>query len=85
MKIALVQQRASQDREANRRLGRKAVDGLAEEPRPQGARKLTGREEIYRIGSGQYRVIYTVHDQDRLVLIVMVGARKDVYRRTRGQ
>ena len=62
---------------------RKAVDGLAEEPRPQGARKLTEREEISRIRIGQYRVIYAVHDRDRLVLVVKFGARKDVYRKTR--
>ena len=64
---------------------RKAVDGLAEEPRPQGARKLTGREEIYRMRIRPYRTIYKVHDRDRLVLVVKFGARKDVYRKPRGQ
>ena len=57
------------------------VSELAENPRPDGSRKLSGSERTYRIRSGDYRVVYTVED-DRLVIeVVRIGHRRDVYRR----
>ena len=56
------------------------IQGLAERPRPRGARKLQGYDDIYRIRVGQYRIVYEVFE-DRVVLIVFkVGHRKDIYR-----
>lgn len=52
---------------------------LAEDPRPQGAQKLSGRER-YRIRQGDYRIVYAVDDRERVVRVVKVGHRKDVYR-----
>ena len=48
-------------------------------PRPRGTKKLRGTNE-YRIRVGSYRVLYTVDDHHRIVEIVAVGDRKDVYR-----
>ncbi|UCF47513.1 MAG: type II toxin-antitoxin system RelE/ParE family toxin [Myxococcales bacterium] len=57
-----------------------AIQGLAERPRPRGARKLQGYDDIYRIRVGQYRIVYEVFE-DRVVLIVLkVGHRKDIYK-----
>lgn len=56
------------------------VEGLASDPYPVGATKLTGSEKSYRIRIGDYRVIYTVEDDILYVEIVRVGHRKDVYR-----
>lgn len=53
---------------------------LAGEPRPIGCEKLTGASGRYRIRVGQYRVIYSIADEDLLVLVVRVADRKDVYR-----
>jgi mRNA interferase RelE/StbE len=53
---------------------------LSENPRPHGSIKLTGRDE-YRIRVGDYRIIYTIHDDKLIILIIDVGNRKDVYRR----
>jgi mRNA interferase RelE/StbE len=50
------------------------------EPRPQGAEKLAGRQHLYRIRQGDYRVIYSVNEQDRVVDVIKVGHRRDVYR-----
>lgn len=62
------------------RLARK-ID-LAENPRPQSSKKLMGPDPpLYRIASGDYRVLYSVRDDDAAVLIVRVGDRKSVYRR----
>ena len=56
-----------------------AVKSLSEEPRPTGAKKLSGSEFTYRIRIGNYRVIYEIHDETILIEVVKVGHRKDVY------
>ena len=55
------------------------IQELAENPRPKGCEKLT-RQERYRLRQGSYRIVYAVDDDQRTVLIVKVGHRKDVYR-----
>jgi len=52
---------------------RNAVRSLAENPRPQGVRKIRGAEKAYRIRAGNYRVVYDVYDSDSLVLILQVA------------
>ena len=52
---------------------------LSEDPRPAGTKKLAGRE-AYRIRQGDYRIVYTVSDPDRIVEIARVARRSDVYR-----
>ena len=67
--------------------GKKTLDRLIEKmkelannPRPQGSEKLAGRLNLYRFRQGDYRVIYSVDDQSRLVDIIKIGHRRDVYR-----
>jgi mRNA interferase RelE/StbE len=55
------------------------IEALAENPRPSGCEKLTGRER-YRVRQGRYRIVYSVQDEVLTVWIVKVGHRKDVYR-----
>jgi mRNA interferase RelE/StbE len=55
------------------------IRGLANEPRPPGAEKLSG-DEKYRIRQGDYRIIYAVDDGEHTVTIVKIGHRRDVYR-----
>ena len=57
------------------------IDGLARQPRPPGVKKLSDEESLYRIRSGDYRIIYQVRDEVLLVLIVSVGHRREIYRR----
>ncbi|MFA5353713.1 MAG: type II toxin-antitoxin system RelE/ParE family toxin [Thermodesulfovibrionales bacterium] len=52
---------------------------LAENPRPPGSEKLTGQER-YRIRQGNYRVVYSIRDEEVTVWVVKVGHRKDIYR-----
>ncbi len=63
---------------------RKSVLSLADNPRPDGYKKLKGgsKEPVYRIRFGDYRVIYTVRDDVLLVLVIEVGHRKDIYKLT---
>jgi mRNA interferase RelE/StbE len=57
----------------------KAVNKLSDNPRPHGCEKLTGRNE-YRIRIGDYRVIYRVHDDALIVLVIKIAHRGKAYR-----
>ena len=52
---------------------------LEQEPRPIGAIKKQG-EDAYRIRVGDYRVIYSIEDTVKIVTVIKVGHRRDVYR-----
>ncbi len=56
------------------------MQALAEEPRPQGAEKLAGYADRYRVRQGRYRIIYLIDDGRREVTIFRIGHRKEVYR-----
>ena len=56
------------------------IRALADEPRPAGCEKLSGRHGRYRVRQGSYRVVYSISDEELLVTVVKVGHRKDVYR-----
>ena len=59
----------------------KVIDSLAEEPRPVGVKKLKGMDEdLFRIRLGDYRIIYSVEDEIKIVDIRRVGHRKDIFR-----
>jgi mRNA interferase RelE/StbE len=55
------------------------IQSLAIDPRPPGHEKLTGQER-YRIRQGQYRIIYSIQDNEFTVWVVKVGHRKDICR-----
>ena len=56
------------------------VAKLADEPLPRGSEKLTGSERIYRIRIGDYRVVYELRRDAKVVEIQRVRHRKGVYR-----
>ncbi|MEH2086470.1 type II toxin-antitoxin system RelE family toxin [Nostoc sp.] len=56
------------------------IDDLATEPRPNGVKKLKGKENAYRIKVGDYRVIYDIFDDLLVVNVVEVGHRKNIYK-----
>ena len=56
------------------------VDALADNPRPPGTTKLTGHGHRYRQRVGDYRIVYDVRDDLRLVSIALIRHRRDVYR-----
>ena len=57
------------------------IESLTTEPRPAQARRLTEHEHLYRLRSGDNRILYQIEDRRLLVLVVKIGHRKDVYRR----
>ena len=58
----------------------KTVDSLMENPRPFGAIKLKGEKGVYRIRVGDYRVIYSIDDNNYKIDVSVVRNRKDAYR-----
>ena len=57
-----------------------AVENLAKNPFPHGVEKLSGSEYAYRIRLGDYRIVYEVVTESKLIEIQRVRHRKDVYR-----
>ncbi|MDH3871861.1 MAG: type II toxin-antitoxin system RelE/ParE family toxin, partial [Gammaproteobacteria bacterium] len=55
------------------------IGQLAEDPRPPGSTKLSGYDR-YRIRQGSYRIVYSIEDNELVVVVVKVGHSKDVYR-----
>jgi mRNA interferase RelE/StbE len=57
----------------------KRIQSLADDPRPNGSLKLSGRER-YRVRQGRYRILNTIEDALLTVYAIKVGHRKNVYR-----
>jgi mRNA interferase RelE/StbE len=57
-----------------------AIQSLADEPYPKSSKKLSGRD-AWRIRIGNYRVIYEVDHGVLSILVVLIGHRKDIYRK----
>lgn len=55
------------------------IRALSVNPRPPGAEKLSTLER-YRVRQGDWRVVYEIDDADRVVTVVKVGHRREVYR-----
>jgi mRNA interferase RelE/StbE len=56
------------------------VELLAENPFPHGSEKLAGTEHTHRIRVGDYRVIYEVFAESKVLEVQRVRHRKDIYR-----
>jgi mRNA interferase RelE/StbE len=56
------------------------IEALALDARPSGCKKLVGSEHTYRIRVGDYRVVYDIHDDTLIVLVVRIRHRRDVCR-----
>ena len=56
------------------------MEALRTNPRPPGVVKLAGDDNLWRIRIGDYRVVYEIHDNRLIVLVLRVAHRKDVYR-----
>jgi mRNA interferase RelE/StbE len=55
------------------------ITALGSEPRPVGSQKLSTLER-YRIRQGDWRIVYEIEDQARLITVVKIGHRREVYR-----
>ncbi len=60
---------------------RERIAALVHDPLPPGAETIQGYEHYYRIRVGAYRIVYEVKTTVRIITIIRIGHRKDVYRR----
>ena len=58
----------------------RAVEILAGNPRPPGVVKMAGDDNLWRVHVGDFRIVYEIHDDVLLVLVLRIGHRGDVYR-----
>ena len=57
----------------------KKAESLGENPYPSGCKKLRGSESLWRVRMGNYRIIYFVEEEIKVVKVTKVGHRKDIY------
>jgi len=55
------------------------LDSLADNPRPQGCKKLKGGDNEWRIRIGNYRVVYIIDDRKAAVEITRIRHRREAY------
>ena len=55
------------------------IEGLAINPRPPGCRKLRGYKDLWRVRVGEYRTIYIIEDDRKIVSITRIAHRREVY------
>lgn len=56
-----------------------AILALESDPRPRSCKRLRATD-VHRIRVGDYRVLYTIDDDVRVVEVMAIGHRRDVYR-----
>ena len=56
------------------------ISALAEDPRPPGCEKLAGAENAWRARQGDFRILFTIDDEARVVDVFKIGHRREVYR-----
>jgi mRNA interferase RelE/StbE len=67
-------------KDVQKRIDRRLL-ALQDTPRPPGIKALAGESGVYRLRVGDYRLLYEVHDDQVLVLVVAIGHRREVYRK----
>jgi mRNA interferase RelE/StbE len=55
------------------------IDDPAVDPRPSGCRKLHGYKDLWRIRIEDYRVVYIIDDDRKMVSVTRVAHRRDIY------
>lgn len=53
---------------------------LANDPRPHGARKLSGTHGLWRLRVGDYRIVYEILKDAKMLEVGRIRHRRDVYR-----
>ncbi|HFQ81423.1 MAG TPA: type II toxin-antitoxin system RelE/ParE family toxin [Desulfobacterales bacterium] len=59
---------------------KKKIDDLSRNLPDPATTKMKGNNSFHKIRSGDYRIIYEIHDDRLVILVVKIGHRKDVYK-----
>ncbi len=79
MAPAATRQLRELDPPARRRI-QAAIELLAGQPRPPAATQLVGGAGEWRVRTGDYRIVYEIHDRELLVLVLAGGHRRPISR-----
>jgi len=60
---------------------KRKIDALAENLPDPVATKMKGNNNFHKIRTGDYRIIYEIHDDTLVILVAKIGHRKDIYKR----
>jgi mRNA interferase RelE/StbE len=58
----------------------KTISSLAMNPRPNGVKKLSGSADGYRVRVGDFRILFTIEERRKLVVVFRIRHRREVYR-----
>ena len=58
----------------------RAMLALTDNPFPRGARKLSGYDDVFRVRTGRYRILYSISERALVIVVLKVGHRRDVCR-----
>lgn len=59
----------------------KRILGLRQNPRPSGVVKLKGCNDGYRVRQGPYRILYTINDETKRIVVASIRDRKEAYKK----
>ena len=59
---------------------KKKIEALGQNLPEPNTTKMKGKNSFHKIRSGDYRIIYEIHGDKLVLLIVKVGHRKNVYK-----
>ena len=60
---------------------KKKIEGLNEKLPAPNTTKMKGNNPFHKVRSGDYRIIYEIHDDRLVILVIKIGHRKDVYKK----
>ena len=55
-------------------LRKKHINELEKDPRPSGMKKLAGTGNGYRVRAGDYRILYTIDDRQKIVTVYGISS-----------
>jgi mRNA interferase RelE/StbE len=58
----------------------RAMRLLENDPRHSGVVKMSGEDDLFRVRVGDWRIVYTIRDNELLVIVIRIGHRREVYR-----
>lgn len=61
---------------------KKRIEDLSRNLPEPNTTKMKGNNPFHKVRTGNYRIIYEIHGDSLVILIVKVGHRKDVYTRS---
>jgi len=77
---AAIRQLRTFDPDVRRRI-QAVIELLAEDPRPPAATPLVGGAGEWRVRTGVHRVVYEIHDDQLLMLVLRMAHRREGYER----